>query len=184
MPLLAVLPRVRPAQKAAMKPLPPTTSAPANASSARPSDDRCWNVWLIQPLSVPSVTSRAPVQPTAIPTNGPRVTCAAANFSQYSLPPSPGTAEAQVDMKSSTRGRAMPSLRPLSTLSAWRMRTGTRGLETTAWPRAASVGASTAASRAASHSVSAGNRPAAIAMPSTMVSGMPISSRRTGRSCS
>ena len=44
----------------------------------------------------------------------------------------------------------MPSLSPLSTLRPWRTRDGIRGSVTTAWPRAASVGASTIASRTAS----------------------------------
>ena len=37
-------------------------------------------------------------------------------------------------------GTQMPSLRPLSTLSPWRIRDGRRGSVTTAWPSAASVG--------------------------------------------
>ena len=40
-------------------------------------------------------------------------------------------------MKNRTTGRAIPSFNPLSTLSAWRIRTGTFGLLTTACPRAA-----------------------------------------------
>ena len=38
-------------------------------------------------------------------------------------------------------GTQIPSLSPLSTFSPWRMRGGTRGSVTTAWPRAASVDA-------------------------------------------
>ena len=42
-----------------------------------------------------------------------------------------------------SKGTQIPSLSPLSTLRPWRMRAGTSGLVTTAWPSAASVGAST-----------------------------------------
>ena len=75
----------------------------------------------------------------------------------------------------------MPSLRPLSTLSAWRIRTGTRRLETTAWPRAASVGARIAASNAASKSPKPSKSSQAATAPRAIGSGIPTSSMRTGR---
>ena len=53
-------------------------------------------------------------------------------------PPSPAAAMA---MKNSRNGTDSPSLRPASTLSAWRTRIGTSGLLTMIWPSPASVGA-------------------------------------------
>ena len=74
----------------------------------------------------------------------------------------------------------MPSLSPLSTLRPWRTRAGMRGSVTTAWPSAASVGARTTARITASQSVSAPNVAAAATVPSAMVSGSPMPSRRSG----
>jgi hypothetical protein len=56
-----------------------------------------------------------------------------------------------------TSGVAIPSLRPLSTLSARRIRTGTALLVTTARPSAASVGARIAATNAAAAHPTLGN---------------------------
>ena len=64
------------------------------------------------------------------------------------------------------------------------MRAGTSGLATTDWPRAASVGARIAASRAASQSPSPSGRARPSKLPPMMIRGMPISSIRTGRSWS
>ncbi len=81
---------------------------------------------------------------------------------------------------SSSTGRPRPSLRPLSTLSAWRMRTGARSSSITAWASAASVGAKMVASTAAVHS----GRPSShmpSSVPATTVSGRPIPSIRAGK---
>ncbi len=74
----------------------------------------------------------------------------------------------------------MPSLSPLSTFSAWRIRGGTRGSVTTACPRAASVGASTTARITASQAVSWPKIAAAPTAPSAIVSGNPRPSSRAG----
>ena len=79
-------------------------------------------------------------------------------------------------------GTQMPSLRPLSTLSPWRIRCGTRGSVTTACPSAASVGASTTARITASPMLSSPKIAAAATAPSAMVSGRPMPSSRTGTS--
>ena len=78
-------------------------------------------------------------------------------------------------------GTQIPSLSPLSTLSPWRIRPGTRGSVTTAWPSAASVGARTTAriDGLLDAQLAEDQRTAASA-PSAMVSGRPIPSRRTG----
>jgi hypothetical protein len=60
-------------------------------------------------------------------------------------------------MKRVTNGVAMPSLRPLSTFSARRIRTGTALLVTTASPSAASVGARMVAIKAAAAHPTSGN---------------------------
>ena len=83
-----------------------------------------------------------------------------------------------------TTGSAMPSLSPLSTFNAWRIRTGTRLLETTAWPSAASVGARMAASTAACQKLNPSNIQTANTVPKAIVKGMPIASILTGKPCS
>ena len=83
--------------------------------------------------------------------------------------------------KASSRGTQMPSLRPLSTLRSSRIAAGTRGLETTGCPRAASVGASTTERTATSTNWRSGNRTAPTTPPSRIVNGRPSVSSRTGR---
>jgi hypothetical protein len=74
----------------------------------------------------------------------------------------------------------MPSLRPLSKLSASRITAGTVRFVTTGLPSAASVGASIAASKANSSVASEGNTIAATTKPNTIVNGRPISRSRSG----
>ena len=74
----------------------------------------------------------------------------------------------------------MPSLSPLSTLSPCRIREGTLGSVTTACPSAASVGASTIASKTASMNASSPSTATPASAPATIVSGSPIASRRSG----
>ena len=77
-------------------------------------------------------------------------------------------------------GVAMPSLSPLSTLSARRTLPGTAGSDITVAPRAASVGASAAPiSRAAHRSTS--STTSAAAVPSATVNGSPTPSSRPYR---
>jgi len=84
-------------------------------------------------------------------------------------------------ISNTTIGTHMPSFRPLSTLSASRMTAGTAWFVTTGLPSAASVGASIAASKAISNVPSNGNTIAASTKPSTIVSGRPTKSSRSGR---
>ena len=67
----------------------------------------------------------------------------------------------------------MPSLRPLSTLRPWRILDGRRGSLTTAFPSAASVGASSTASTSASANVSWLNTTAATNTARSEASGEP-----------
>src|SRR6056297_270219 len=83
-----------------------------------------------------------------------------------------------------TTGTTNPSLRPDSTLSESRSRSGTSRSSTTAAPSAASVGARIAASSATSTTGMPGNNAELITVPSTMLSGNPTSRRRVGISAS
>ena len=95
-------------------------------------------------------------------------------------PPWPVVSPTTTARKTVTNGVAMPSFSPLSMLSARRIRTGTALSVTTAIPSAASVGASTAAMRAASAQVSPGNTSIATTAPSTRVRSSPTLSSRAG----
>ena len=97
-------------------------------------------------------------------------------------PPEMSDSTSAIATAANSSGTQMPSLRPLSTLRAWRMRCGTRGSVTTAWPSAASVGASTTARITASPKLSSPKIAAAATAPSAMVSGRPMPSSRTGTS--
>ena len=77
-------------------------------------------------------------------------------------------------------GTQIPSLRPLSMFNPWRIRPGTRGEVTTAWPRAASVGARTTPRMTASQTVNTSKIAPAASAPRAIVSGSPIPSRRRG----
>ena len=77
-------------------------------------------------------------------------------------------------------GTQMPSLSPLSTFRPCRIRNGRRGSVTTAWPSAASVGASTTARTRASAHVDSPRTPRAARKPATSVSGRPIPSNLAG----
>ena len=77
----------------------------------------------------------------------------------------------------STIGVAMPSLRPLSTLSSRRRWAGTWGSVMTAAPRAASVGASAAPTSKAVHGSMSSSTMAA-SVPSATVRGSPTPSSR------
>ena len=68
--------------------------------------------------------------------------------------------------------------------SPWRTRPGTRGSVTTAWPRAASVGARMIPTMTASQNVNTSKLTAAASAPRAIVSGRPIPSRRSGTEAS
>jgi hypothetical protein len=87
-------------------------------------------------------------------------------------------------MKMVTNGVAIPSLSPLSTLSARWIRTGTAGSVTTAMPSATSVGARIVAINAAAAHPIPGNTRCASTVPATTVSGSPMNRSRVGRPAS
>ena len=93
-------------------------------------------------------------------------------------PSAPAPASA---MKNRRNGTDRPSFRPASTLRAWRIRMGTRGLFTMTCPSPASVGARMAARMPASQRVSWGKTARAARAPRRMVSSMPVLSSRAGR---
>ena len=80
-----------------------------------------------------------------------------------------------------TNGVAMPSLSPLSTLSARRSREGMSRSDMIAAPSAASVGATAVPITALTTHDSPGTSVCATTVPSAMVSGSPMSSRRPAR---
>ena len=123
-----------------------------------------------------------PPAPTSAPATRPTSSDSTAR-SGLSTPWMPRSA-ARPAMATSTIGVTIPSLSPLSTFSARRTRGGTRGLDMTGAPSAASVGASAAPTRRAAH----GSRPStsiAAPAPSATVSGRPTPSSRAyvPRSC-
>ena len=89
-------------------------------------------------------------------------------------PPEISDSTSAIATAANSSGTQMPSLSPLSTLSPWRMRCGTRGSVTTACPSAASVGASTTARITASSMLSSPKTAAAATAPSAIVSGRPM----------
>ena len=80
-----------------------------------------------------------------------------------------------------TKGVAMPSLSPLSTLISLRIRSGTSGLRIMPAPRAASVGARAAPTSSASQMSVLGSSTNASRVPRPMVSGRPTASSRAYR---
>ena len=83
-------------------------------------------------------------------------------------------------MKKRTKGRARPSFRPDSRLSAWRTVAGTRCEVTTAEVTTGSVAESTAPSRKASAQLSSGKSSFAASASRPRVSGIAITRARTG----
>ena len=118
-----------------------------------------------------------------MPTSGPRPTCIAVKRTQYAVD-SGCSATRAPHRKIRNSGRHSPSFKPLSTLMLWRIRIGTNLFVTTTWAKAASVGATIVANTAACQKPSSWNNNQAIRVPKAMLSGSPIVSNRTGRSCS
>ncbi len=94
--------------------------------------------------------------------------------------PCTASAVAAPARKRLTKGVAMPSFRPLSTLSTRRTPAGTRSSSMIDAPSAASVGATMAPMAAATQRPAPEKSPAASAAPAPMVSGSPMPRRRTG----
>ena len=126
---------------------------------------------------------RAPSHPTATPTATAIPTCRKSSVTRSAIG-SCSSATIAASTNTTNTGSAIPSFRPLSTLSAWRMRRGTRGFDTTALPSAASVGASIAARIAASHTSRSPRITEAPTQPSPIINGRPIPSRRAGMTSS
>ena len=80
-----------------------------------------------------------------------------------------------------TNGVAMPSFKPLSTLSARRILTGTARFVKIARPSAESVGARIEPMSAAAAHPADGNKSTAITVPSAIVRGSPIKRSRPGK---
>jgi hypothetical protein len=101
----------------------------------------------VQPRWLASARSFPPRYPTTTAATIAKPICLSASNPQ-AVSPRPSSA-ATTAMKRVTNGVAIPSLSPLSTFSARRIRTGTDLLVTTAKPSAASVGARIVAIKAA-----------------------------------
>ena len=168
-----------PAMNAAMKPEPPSGAASPYASAA-PATGTIWShdrsIRRRLPAYVIAVAATTPARaPAAMPypisSTTSRTACVA--------PTSPASASA-IASTMNRSGTQIPSFRPLSTLRPWRIRDGSLGSVTTAWPSAASVGASTTARTSASGTESAPNSTGGERAPSAIVSGSPMPSRRAG----
>ena len=109
----------------------------------------------------------------------PSPNCSPMNRSRLLAPPT--ILAAAMAMKNSMKGTESPSFSPASTLSAWRMRMGTRELVTMIWPSPASVGARMAERIPASQSDSRGKTSRAATAPRTIVSSIPALSSRAGK---
>ncbi len=93
----------------------------------------------------------------------------------------PSSVAIEISIATRKKGTARPSLRPLSTSSAWRTRAGTAGSSTTRWPSAASVEQSMVERRNALARPMPGNRNQPAPKPITMVRGRPTSNNRPGQ---
>ena len=112
-----------------------------------------------------------PARSASAPTPGPDAVS--------SMAPAPSTVAAAA-MSAVTAGVAIPSLRPLSTFSERRMERGSDSSDTTLALSAASVGAKTAPSKAASSHGRSVSSAAASPAPSANVRGSPTASKRVG----
>ena len=139
-----------------MKPLPPSSSASENASAALARQTSGRHTGLIPNRLAITRRTRVAASPPTTPATTPQATCwisAARTLPLLSPSCSPTRASA-----TASSGTQMPSFRPLSVFRPWRMRDGSLSSVTTAWPRAASVGARMTASRRASGTASCGSR--------------------------
>ena len=174
----AIRPNASPATNAAMNPLPSSTPARANAPAAMAIVASCRYTPSTWPAAARWSSSRPPITPAATPARAPKPICRAASSIQSEAPPADSvTATASSTV---TTGTAIPSLSPLSTLRVWRILTGSRRSLTTACPSAASVGANTAASSAASIMLRPGTTTTASPVPARIVNGRPMPSIRPG----
>ncbi len=138
----------------------------------------CCQVADIQPRATKVFRTHPPRTPAVTPARTPNP-ISSATTRRGSRSSTPSSASAMV-RKMISSGTQMPSLSPLSTLSPWRIRDGSRLLLTTGCPNAASVGARMVASAAAVQMLRSGRRSRAATVPATMVRGRPTPSSRTG----
>ncbi len=133
----------------------------------------------VHPLRRATTRRRPDPKPTTTATTiaTPRSVMDSVNQSSGPAP----TSETTMARNRVTRGVASPSLSPLSTLRARRIRPGTERSENTPSPRAASVGARMLATSAAAAQVRPGTSHAAVSVPAMTVSGKPMRSNRAGR---
>ena len=175
------LPNVSPATKAAMKPDPPTGSATANATSARIGAAIRRQSLVIQPRPPANRIATAPSQPM----RSPATTARPISVRKTDAIPRAVCISLAAPARAIVRkGTAMPSFRPLSTLRPCRTIAGTDLSVTTAWPRAASVGARMIAMMAASQNPIWSKKTRAASTPEMIVRGSPIPSSRPGRNAS
>ena len=169
--------KTSPARNDATNPLPPSSSEAVKLSRASPSTSSDGDRPEVQLRRLASTPSHAPTPPTTAAT----AIAMTISWNESSSQCCPGdSSAATIATNTVTNGVAMPSLRPLSTLSDVRMRSGTRGLVITPRLRAASVGARIVETRNARPQV----RPASSQWPSSapamIASGRPTESSRTG----
>ena len=164
-----------------MNPLPCSVTARAKLPSAAASDASRRPPGTIHRRRDPRETRRPLPSPTASPTAIPTASSRRALPSgEWPDPVTPSWLAATTRVKA-TMGVTMPSLRPLSTLRARRSRSGIFSSLTTWALRAASVGASVAATKQTRASERSSKHHAATIAPSTSVRGRPIPSSRAGR---
>ncbi len=167
-----------PATKAATNPFPPIAIEPAYASIASARIATCSETCEVHPRSVAAEKTAPPRTPTTSAAANASAICSDA-FRSHHPAPIPSS-EANSARNNARNGVASPSLSPLSTFSARRMRTGTAGSVKTARPSAASVGARIVPMTAAAAQPSAWNIRPATSVPRAIVSGSPSRSSRPG----
>ena len=156
-----------------MNPFPCSATASAKLQSAAARDASRRPPATIQRLLDPQATSRPLPSPTASPTPIPTASSRRASPSgEWPAPWTPSSVAATTRVKA-TIGVTMPSLSPLSTLRARRSRIGICSSLTTWALRAASVGASVAATKQTMARDRSAKHHAATIAPSTSVRGRP-----------
>ena len=166
-----------------MKPLPPSSTVAVYAIATAASGTTCAHASSSHPRRFEVVTMNPTTNATPIPT--PRAMPTSFKRSTMMSPSKVGVSSSSANATAANNnGTQTPSFKPLSTLSPWRTRDGSRLSDTTVWPSAASVGARSTASTIASKNSSSGKSQSAIPEPKMIVSGRPIPSSRAGNAAS
>ena len=172
----------RPPTNAAMNPLAPIASAAKKVATASATSAICSKAGATVPRAMARATSRPPRAPATAPTTTPPPMMTSPSWTRpCSGEPSTATAAARANI---TTGTHTPSLRPASTSSPSRTRSGTRRSVTTGAARAASVGASRAPSNSTSQMSSCPSSARPASTPRPIVIGRPTPSSRSGRALS